>query len=369
MTMDEELLVHYRLRLQPGERADDKARGIALEQTAELPARCVPETLLATHVGQVRSLEPVSDGTFTASIAYAPELAGGETTQLLNLLFGNISMKAGIRITGIDWPASLLEHFRGPAFGIDGLRQLTGVTEKRPLTCTALKPVGADAGELAALTRAFARGGVDIIKDDHGLADQPSAPYLERLQACQQAVTAANRENGCNSLYFPNATAGPADLADRLAAARDAGCAGVLLSPWLSGMDSLRLARDRYGLAVLAHPAMTGSYFADGHGLDPAVMLGDLFRVAGADAVIYPNAGGRFGFSQATCESINHALRRPLGALRGAMPAPGGGMDVRRAAHWIECYGPDTMVLIGGSLYADGDLTAATRALLTTLGR
>lgn len=367
--MDDALLVHYRLTLAAGEDAADKARGIALEQTAELPARCVPEALLESHVGQLVALQQVDDDLWDASIAYAAELCGGETTQLLNLLFGNISMKAGILITGIDWPDSLLEQFGGPGHGIAGLRELVQVPCDQPLSCTALKPMGSDASTLAEITGAFAAGGVDIIKDDHGLANQPSARFRDRLLACQRAVEQMNDRYAGHSLYFPNVTAGPSELLQRLSLARDAGCRGVLLSPWLCGLGSLRLARDEFGLAVLAHPAMTGSYFGTDHGLQPDVLLGDLFRIAGADAVIYPNTGGRFGFSLATCEAINHALRRPLGSLHGAMPAPGGGMDMTRAAHWIDRYGVDTMVLIGGSLYQTGDLRGATRRLLATLGR
>ncbi|MCK8516043.1 RuBisCO large subunit C-terminal-like domain-containing protein [Methylonatrum kenyense] len=367
--MDNALRVHYRLTLAAGENGADKARGIALEQTAELPARCIPEPLLERHVGQVVDLRQTGEHTWNASIAYAAELCGGELTQLLNMLFGNISMKAGILITGIDWPETLLDHFGGPGHGIAGLRALLQLSPDQPLSCTALKPMGSDASTLAEITRAFAAGGVDIIKDDHGLANQPSARFRDRMLACQRAVEQMNAQQAGRSLYFPNVTAGPGELLERMAMARNAGCRGVLLSPWLCGLDSMRLARDEFGLAVLAHPAMTGSYFGTDHGLQPEVLLGDLFRVAGADAVIYPNTGGRFGFSLATCEAINHALRRPLGRLCGAMPAPGGGMDMARAAHWIDQYGVDTMVLIGGSLYQQDDLRGATRRLLATLGR
>lgn len=367
--MRDVLDVHYQLRPAEGESPEAKARGIALEQTAELPARCVDPALLESHVGEVMDLRHVEPGTWQARIRYNAELAGGELSQLLNLLFGNISLKDGILITAMDWPRSLLEHFGGPGFGITGLRELTGVADTLPLTCTALKPVGSTPATLAERAYRFALGGVDIIKDDHGLADQPSAPFRARLEACQAAVERANDVTGGRSLYFPNATAGVRELPARLTAAREAGCRGVLLAPWLCGLDSLRMARDDFGLAVMAHPALTGSHFRRHHGLAPALLLGELFRIAGADSSIYPNTGGRFGFSQVTCEAINTALRRPMPPLRPALPAPGGGMDAARAAHWIGIYGADTMVLIGGSLYQRGDLEAAARNLLQTLGR
>lgn len=367
--MREKLRVHYRLRCTHGESAENKAVGIALEQTVELPASCVSEEILAHHTGQVETLEQRADGDWDVVIAYAPELIGGELTQLLNLLFGNISLKDGILVSAVDWPQQMLDHFGGPGTGIAGLRALTNVPAGLPMTCTALKPVGSSSDTLAELAYRFALGGVDIIKDDHGIADQPSAPFAERLAACQAAVVRANRLSGGNSRYFPNVTAAVAELPGRLAAARDAGCCGVLLSPWLCGLDSLRLARDQYGLAVMAHPALTGSHFMPHHGLAPELVLGDLFRIAGADASIYPNTGGRFGFSEATCEAINTRLRTPLGGLRPAAPTPGGGMDVKQAPHWIRSYGADTIILIGGSLYQQGDVTLAAKRLLDALGR
>ncbi|HEX4602132.1 MAG TPA: hypothetical protein VH116_12115, partial [Gemmatimonadales bacterium] len=69
------------------------------------------------------------------------------------------------------------------------------------------------------------------------------------------------------------------------------------------------------------------------------------------------------------CTAINDHLRRPLGALRPACPAPGGGMDATRVAHWLERYGADTMFLLGGSLYAQPDLTRAAQRLADLVRR
>src|SRR3989442_11321806 len=77
----------------------------------------------------------------------------------------------------------------------------------------------------------------------------------------------------------------------------------------------------------MAHPSLAGAFFHADHGIAPEVLLGDIFRVAGSDAVIYPNVGGRFTFSEATCASINDRLRRPLGEVRPAFPVPAGGLD------------------------------------------
>ena len=367
--MDKRLQLDYLLTCAPDEDAEAKARDIALEQTVELPADCVPEALRERIVGRVERLSPLPGNRYEATISFNPALVGGELTQLLNTLYGNISLKDGILLTDIRWPEELLSPMGGPAFGMDGLREITGVPQGEALLCTALKPVGLDAAALAERAYHFALGGMDIIKDDHGVADQADAPFAERVAHCQDAVTRANAETGGNSLYFPNVTAPWHRLEERMATARDAGCRGVLISPWITGLDAMRCLRDRYDLALMAHPALTGSYFRPDHGIAPELLLGDLFRLAGADASIYPNTGGRFGFSLATCEAINHRLRYPMGNLSAAAPTPGGGMDVNRAAGWIEQYGADTIMLIGGSLYAQGDLTRATEALRRAIGR
>lgn len=359
---DGRLGVHYALTLARGEDAAHKATLIGLEQTVELPQALLDPHLAARMAGRVEEVRQTGQRAARVTLSYPAEAIGNDLPQCLNLLFGNISLKPGIRIVGIDWAAAMLDGFGGPGHGSVGLRALTGVAG-RALLCTALKPMGLSARELAVRCEAFARGGIDIIKDDHGLADQASAPFAERLARCQEAVVRGNAAAGTRALYFPNVTAPAAELPGRLEAARAAGCRGVLISPWLVGLDSLRLIRDRYGLAVLAHPALTGSLFDRRTGIAPELVLGDLFRLAGADAVIYPNTGGRFDFSAAVCARLNRHLRRPLGTLRASLPTPAGGMSVHSAGEWARRYGPDTMLLIGGSLYAQGDLAAGAAAL------
>ena len=43
-------------------------------------------------------------------------------------------------------------------------------------------------------------------------------------------------------------------------------------------------------------------------------------------------------------------LRAPWGRLRPALPVPGGGVELENTAELVGFYGPDTMLLSGGSL-------------------
>jgi ribulose-bisphosphate carboxylase large chain len=84
-------------------------------------------------------------------------------------------------------------------------------------------------------------------------------------------------------------------------------------------------------------------------------MLGKLFRLLGADATIFPNHGGRFGYSRATCSAIASAARDEWHGLRATLPVPAGGMTVDRVDEMRAAYGNDCMLLIGGGLLTAGD--------------
>jgi ribulose-bisphosphate carboxylase large chain len=352
----------YELTPEAGEDVEDKAVDITLEQTVELPEAVLSGDLRERVVGRIIDLEALDGVRWRAVIDFPMAAVGTELTQIVNVLFGNISLKRGIRLTAVHWPPQLRRALGGPGHGVAGLRRLTGVDD-RALLAAAVKPVGLDPAALAAICRDFARGGIDIIKDDHGLADQASAPFTDRLEACQAAVRAANEAEGRRALYLPNVSAPWPRMMERARQARDAGCVAVLVNALPVGLDAPGWLRDELGLAVMAHPSLTGGLFRPGHGIAPEVLLGDLFRLAGADMVIYPNVGGRFGFDQALCDRINQRLREPIEDIRPALPTPGGGIDAARAGHWAERYGPDTLLLVGGSLYLQGDLAAAAHQL------
>lgn len=360
--------VTYVLTTANREDARAKARDIGFEQTVELPPGTLPPGLEERIVGTVETVRDAGEeGRFEAVLSYDPIAVGEDLPQLLNLLYGNISLMSGIRLTGLELPPAVLGRLPGPRFGIEGVRRLCACDDERPLLCAAAKPVGLSAAELAKLCHTLATAGIDLVKDDHGLANQASAPFDERVKQCQDAVERANARTGGHTLYVPNVT-GPVDtLPDRLELVRSIGCRAVLLAPLLIGLDTVRWIAEGTVLAVFAHPALTGAYFHPHHGIAPDVLLGTVFRAIGSDSVIYPNVGGRFPLTRRICEAINRRLRAPLGGMRAAFPVPGGGVDAARVPYWTEQYGADTVFLVGASLYAEPDLEQAARRLVESV--
>jgi len=349
-----------------------KAEEICIEQTVEFPADLVPDDDIRAHVfGRIESVEQRDDRLFYVQISYAIETAGQEITQLLNVIFGNTSMQPDIQVADLALPASLLATYAGPRFGIPGLRALLGVYD-RPLLCTAIKPIGLSAEALARMTGEFALGGIDLIKDDHGLADQVFAPYAERVKRCAEAVQEANQRTGRRSLYVANVTAPGRALWERAYLAKAAGAGGLLVAPGIVGYDRMQALADdpQLGLPILLHPALLGSFVAHPYtGMAHGVVFGLLGRLAGADVTIFPNFGGRFSFSREACLAIADAAKQPLGGLKPIFPAPAGGMRVERVDDMLAFYGVDAVLLIGGDLHRhpNGIYAASQRFLETVL--
>ena len=377
---DDRFVVTYDVVSPSEEECRDKILAICLEQTVELPAALVPEgTWIRDNVvGRLERLTPGAgiNGSWRAEVSYHADTAGGEVTQLINVIFGNTSMKEGVMVADVHMPAKILADYPGPKFGVEGLRRLVNVPHG-PMLMTALKPMGSSTAELAKMAYDFAKGGIDIIKDDHGLADQPYSPFEERVRACAAAVARANAETGRRCIYAPCICA-PAHLViPRAHQARDAGAGGVLMIPGITGMDTMReLAADpSFGLPIICHPAMLGAMLGGGSkhrvgGFSHEVLLGVLPRLAGADATIFPSFGGRFGFTVDECKGILHGSRREMGAFPSIFPSPGGGMTLERVAAMNEVYGEDIMLLIGGSLMGHSpDLVANSKHFMEIAGR
>jgi ribulose-bisphosphate carboxylase large chain len=279
----------------------------------------------------------------------AIETTGHEPGQLLNMLFGNSSLHDDVELCDVELPREAAAAYGGPRFGIAGWREAVGAAG-RPLTCSALKPLGLPVDALASLAGTLARAGIDVIKDDHGLADQASAPFAARVAAVQRAIDAANRASGGRTIYAPSLTGSLDAMRAQMRAARDAGAGALMIAPMVSGVSTLAVVAREAGVPILAHPALAGATR-----IAPPLLLGRLFRLFGADATIFPNAGGRFSYSPATCAAIARAARDPWHALAPAMPVPAGGMSVERVPGMRAAFGDDAMLLIGGSLLVAAD--------------
>jgi len=359
-TADDRIEVDY--RISAGDPVE-VAQAIRVEQTIEFPYELAPEWIQQQVVGRIESATAQD-----VTISYDQGVAGGGITQLLNVLWGNVSLFPGVRITDLRLPDSHLRGFRGPRFGIPGLRRLLD-TPTGPLICTAVKPMGTSSADLGRMAATIAAAGFHIIKDDHGLADQPWARWTERVRVIAEHIDEANEQTGTNALYMPSLNVPTDRIHDAAHEAKSVGARALLVLPGVSGFDAMRTLADddSLELPIMAHPSFLGSNVVNPEqGLDHGVLFGTLMRLAGADISIFPNYGGRFSFSPEECLRIKTECQAPMGNIETSWPSPGGGMTLDRLTDLTDFYGQDVALLVGGALHR-GDLSTNATAMVQAL--
>jgi ribulose-bisphosphate carboxylase large chain len=345
----ERITAIYRVTATPDTLAA-RAQAVAVEQSVEMPVAAIEDRgVLDNIVGRVDDIADLGNGLFEVRIGLAVATTGLEAGQFVNMLFGNASLYDDVVLHDAVFPATVLRAFGGPRHGLAGLRQRVGAGE-RALTASALKPQGMTARDLAKLAGRLARGGLDFIKDDHGLADQAYAPFAERVVAIAEAVREARVADGGHTCYLPSLSGNLDQLRRQIEIARAEGIDAVLIAPMIVGLSAFHtICRENPDFVIMAHPALGGAAR-----IAPPFLLGKLFRMLGADATVFPNYGGRFGYSPETCRALAHAARGPWAGFPATVPVPAGGMTLERVVEMLEFYGSDLMLLIGGNLLAAG---------------
>jgi ribulose-bisphosphate carboxylase large chain len=330
-----------------------RAVSIAVEQSVEMPVSAIAEPeIMRDIVGEVEAIEDRGEGLYDATIGLAVATTGLEAGQFLNMVYGNTSLHDDVLLWDVAVPPEIAAALGGPRHGVEGLRRLAGAYG-RALTCSALKPQGVQPARLAELAESFAHGGIDFVKDDHGLADQAYSPFAERVVAIAGAVG--------RTRYVPSLSGDLDAMRRQLDTARAHGIEAVLIAPMIAGWATMQaLVRQHPDVAFIAHPTMGGAAR-----IAPDLLIGTLFRLLGADAVIFPNHGGRFGYTPAMCRRLGQRAREPWDGVRPSLPAPAGGMTLERVPEMLDFYGPDAMLLIGGSLLAARERLAEETARFT----
>lgn len=329
------------------------AERLCTDQTIEAPlsllrACPIPAGLLGRleHFGQAEASR------FLATISFPIELFGDSCSQVLHTLFGTASLTPAIQVTHLHLPTALPDGWVGPRIGLAGIRRLSQIGD-RPLVCAVLKPLGLSPEALADLARAFALGGVDLIKDDQGLGDHVFCPFKERVLRCVAAIRDAGHSTGRRCLYFPHIVGSLDRLRDHAAYARQAGANGIPLSPGLIGYEALHDLSRRTSDAtpIITHPAFLGTYaITRDSGLAPKILYGQLPRLAGADITVYPSYGLNFPLSREDCADIASACTASWGSLPPMFPTAAGRMGRDRIQEMCELYGREFVFILGSQI-------------------
>jgi 2,3-diketo-5-methylthiopentyl-1-phosphate enolase len=362
------------------EKADfhKKATGIAVGLTVgswtELPE--AQKAQMEKHLGKVISVEvhePAagegpSERYADIQIAYPDVNFSRDIPALLVTVFGKLSMDGQIKLIDLSFSSDFLAGFTGPKFGMQGVRDLLGVHD-RPLLMSIFKSVVGY--ELPALREQFylqAAGGVDLIKDDEILFENPLTPLEKRIEVCLEAAAQAHKETGQKLLYAVNLTGPTFKLAEQAKKAIRAGANALLFNVLAYGFDVLHaLSSDpEINIPIMAHPAMAGATYPSPHyGISASVLLGKLMRIAGADLVLFPSPYGSVVMPREENLAIKHTLLTndlrkdyAYGAsadaalqLSASFPVPSAGIHPGLVPLILRDFGTDVIVNAGGGIH------------------
>ncbi|HZG55073.1 2,3-diketo-5-methylthiopentyl-1-phosphate enolase [Paenibacillus sp.] len=352
------------------EKADfhKKAAGIAVGLTVgswtELPEAKKKD--MEKHLGKVVSVEvhePEADaapGSLAAQryadikIAYPDANFSRDIPALLVTAFGKLSMDGRIKLLDLDVSDDFRAACPGPKFGIAGVRERLGVYD-RPLLMSIFKSViGYDLPELKEQFYQQALGGVDLIKDDEILFENPLTPIEKRVEACIAAAREAEKHTGQKLLYATNITGRTSQLRAQAKKAIAAGANALLFNVLAYGFDALQeLAEDpEIDVPIAAHPAFAGAiYPAQHYGVAPQLLLGKLMRLAGADLVLFPSPYGSVVMPKDETLAIADALKQPEGALKSSFPVPSAGIHPGLVPVLVKDFGRESVVNAGGGVH------------------
>lgn len=167
-------------------------------ETEALKQRFAARVESITHVETVTQPAIPGDAGATALyhraiivVSWSVENFGYNLPVLISTLQGNLyelTQFTGLKLMDLEVPPSFAGYFKGPRFGIEGCRKLTGVAD-RPLIGTIIKPsIGLTPEQTAALVKTLAEAGIDFIKDDELLSSAANSFFDNRVDAVMRVI-------------------------------------------------------------------------------------------------------------------------------------------------------------------------------------
>ncbi len=330
-------------------------------------------TTLFTMPPRMRSLQAKAfdiEGNYV-KIAYPLALwEERNAPQLLSGIAGNVfGMKALERLRLIDasLPAEYIRHFKGPHFGIEGIRDMMKVRD-RPLTGAVPKPkVGFTAEEHAAVGYETWMGGFDFVKDDENLTSLAFNRFDDRVRAMTKLRDKAEQETGDVKSALINITADTETMKGRAKMLADYGWNYAMIDVVVAGTAAVATLRDYcsdLGLAIHAHRAMHAAFDRDEkHGITMQ-FLAKMMRLLGVSQIHTGTAVGKLVGTRAEAtvladmlrekhmNAVDHmALDQDWGGIRSAFPVSSGGLHPGLVPDVLDIYGSELVLLVSGGIH------------------
>jgi ribulose-bisphosphate carboxylase large chain len=299
-----------------------------------------------------------------AKIAYPIELfERGNMPNILSSVAGNVfGLKAlkNLRLNDVELPAELVKSFKGPKFGIEGIRRLLKVP-KRPLVGTIIKPkLGLKTLDHARVAYEAWAGGCDIVKDDENLSSQRFNLFEERVVKTLESRDKAEEETGERKVYMVNVTAETEAMLKRAEYVLDHGGEYVMVDILTCGFSALQTLRDQnFKLVIHAHRAGHAAFSKNPkHGIAMRA-IAKVARIIGVDQLHVGTIVGKMSETREEVLKNIDALKAEMSGLKPVMPVASGGLHPRLVPALMETFGKDFVIQAGGGIHGHTDGTRA----------
>jgi ribulose-bisphosphate carboxylase large chain len=339
---------------------NEAAGGVAAESSigtwTELTTAQPYVTRLAAHVFSI-------EGNI-AKIVYPIELfEPANMPNILSSVAGNVfGLKAlkNLRLLDIQMPKDLVNSFKGPNYGIAGIRKLLKVPE-RPLVGTIIKPkLGLNTKDHAKVAYDAWSGGCDIVKDDENLSSQKFNPFEDRVSQTLESRDKAQEETGERKVYMVNITAETDTMLKRAQTVLDQGGEYVMVDILTCGWSALQTLRNQnYKLVIHAHRAGHAAFTKNPkHGISMRP-IATVARIIGVDQLHVGTVVGKMSETKAEVLENIDACKAELGGLKPVLPVASGGLHPRLVPALVETFGNDVVIQAGGGIHGHPDGTVA----------
>jgi len=295
-------------------------------------------------------------------IAYPVELfEPGNMPNILSSVAGNVfglEDIANLRLNDITFPKELIRSFKGPQYGIKGVRELTGVHD-RPLVGTIVKPkLGLVVRDHAKVAYDSWLGGCDVVKDDENLSSQKFNPFEERVIETIEKRDRAESETGEKKVYLINVTAEVELMKKRAQFVEDVGGRYMMIDILTTGWSSLQTMRDAgFKLIIHAHRAGHAAFTRSHvHGIN-MVVLARVARLLGVDQLHVGTAVGKMAETKEEVLANKEACVEPMGDIKPVLPVASGGLHPGMVPKLVEYFGNNTVIQAGGGIHGHPDGT------------
>lgn len=297
-------------------------------------------------------------------IAYPIELfEPANMPNILSSIAGNVfglGALKNLRLNDVYFPSKIVKSFKGPKYGIRGVRELLKVKD-RPLVGTIIKPkLGLKTKDHAKVAYEAWVGGCDIVKDDENLGSQLFNPFEERVVKTLESRDKAEEETGEKKVYMANVTAETNQMIERAQFIENHGGRYMMVDILTCGFAALQTLRNQnFNLVIHAHRAGHAAFTKNPkHGISMQV-IAKVSRIVGVDQLHVGTAVGKMSETKEEVLKNCDALKSEMSGVKPVLPVASGGLHPGLVPSLIEIFGNDFVIQAGGGIHGHKDGTIA----------